>query len=372
MDTTPQEYPTNQVEQWLHARGFERNNPFKTTNADEERAYLAETLFVPVPDYDGIRGDQTMLVFAPRGGGKSSLRVRLAAISLPTDVSSPILAVECTDFSWLVEQYREYGRVTERDYETFLLRQAAKAVLELFLPQPYLPSNIDAEEDRQKREDRAAQLTANVHAQISAFFRQYFPALLYPRELFNYMLRLSNNFDGKWIDFQAAASKKELRNYLANINLGPKREVAWLLADLNDEPVAAVDSFRSVLDGFKELVKIAKAAQVGQVHFLIDRLDEMQIFANDYAAQANILQPLLAYLNLMELPGLAFKFFVAQELYRILRERPSIRRDRLLNKAVKVVWDQTLLKQLLNERLLFFSHDEVPSLVGLCEQEGER
>lgn len=55
------------MEKWLYARGFERGNPFRTINAEQEQAYLAESIFVPVPDYDSIRGDQTMLVL-PRVG----------------------------------------------------------------------------------------------------------------------------------------------------------------------------------------------------------------------------------------------------------------------------------------------------------------
>ena len=369
---SPENYPANQVEQWLYARGFERENPFKTTNADEERAYLAESLFIPVPDYDRIRGNQTVLVFAPRGSGKSTLRVRLAAISLPQDVSASVLAVECTDFSWLVKRHREQGQVTEEDYAAFLLRQAARTLLELFLPPEFTISNTNTEEDVHKRQRQAAQITANVRAQFSTFLHRYNPSLLYPRQLFKYMLRLADRFDGKWSDFQVAVKQKDLRTYLTTTNLDPKQEVAWLLADLCDEDSPAADEFHSVLDAFEEFLQITQAVRIEQVHFLIDRLDEMQLFANDYEAQADILEPLLAYLNLMELPGIAFKFFVARELYQVLRERPSIRRDRLLNKAVQIQWDQDLLKRMLSERLLFFSHDEISSLALLCSQDGTR
>lgn len=370
MTLSPENYPANQVEEWLHAHGFERDNPFKTTNADEERAYLAESLFVTVPEYDRIRGDQTVLVFAPRGSGKSTLRVRLAAISLPQDASSKTLAVECTDFSWLVNRHRTFGQVTEEDYEIFLLKQAAKSLLELFLPLPLTHPPIDAEQDFHRREQMAKDVAANIRPQISAFLRRSLPSLLSPPELFKYMVRLSSNFNGKWLDFQGAAEEKKLKNYLARTNLNPKLEVARLLADLCDDEISNDDQYRSVIDAFEELVQIAQAVGIEQVHFLIDRLDEMQLFANDYEAQANILEPLLAYLNLMELPGIAFKFFVARELYQVLRERPSIRRDRLLNKAVQIQWDPELLKQVLNERLLFFSHDEISSLAPLCSQDG--
>lgn len=372
MSPNPEIYPANQVEQWLFARGFERGNPFKTTNADEEQAYLAESLFVTVPDYDRIRGNETVLVFAPRGGGKSSLRVRLAAIALPQDISSTVLGVECTDFSWLVNQYRTRGQLVEEDYETFLLRQAAKTLLACFLHPQIAVLTIDAKEDLNQREQRAKEVKPVVRTQIAAFLRRYNPSLLAPQKLYKYISRLFGQFNGKWVDFRAAAEKQELKRYLTKTNLDSDLHMAWLLADLCDETVPASDQFRSVIDAFKELVQLGASIKIKQVHFLIDRLDEMQLFANDYEAQANILEPLLAYLNLMELPGVAFKFFVARELYQVLRERPSVRRDRLLNKAVQIQWDQALLKRMLNERLRFFSNDEISSLATLCSQEGTR
>ena len=103
------DYPTSQVETWLYERGFEKASPFATTVADQEKEYLAEELFMPVNEYDRIKGPETLIVFAPRGGGKSALRVRLAAISSPQNEKADVLAVCCTDLEPLLVQYRADG-----------------------------------------------------------------------------------------------------------------------------------------------------------------------------------------------------------------------------------------------------------------------
>ncbi|MCZ7672539.1 MAG: hypothetical protein M5U34_38115 [Chloroflexi bacterium] len=48
---------------------------------------------------------------------------------------------------------------------------------------------------------------------------------------------------------------------------------------------------------------------ITQMQFLIDRVDEVQPLAGSGEAQVDFLSPLLTFLNLLELPGLAFKFF---------------------------------------------------------------
>lgn len=356
-----QPYPTNAAERWLYAHGFERGNPFKTTNADEERNYLAEALFVAVPHYDLIRGPQTVLVFAPRGGGKSSLRVRLAAIALPEKADASTLAVECTDFEPLLPKFAAQQKVAEADFAALLLAKAAAALLAAF-----------TKADGAMRSERATAVRPEVRAMLAGFLRQYAPHLLQATQVFSLLRQLTPAFVGEWADFQTAVSQKSVNAHLKKQNLPATAHVAWLLADLCDAPEEAAADYLSTLAAFEQLVALARQLQIERVDFLIDRLDEMQIFANDYEAQASLLEPLLAYLHLMELPGVAFKFFVAQELYQVLLERPSVRRDRLLNKAIKIVWDAELLQNLLNERLLFFSDDTINSLVLLCQQDGEQ
>lgn len=359
--------PEGKVDQWLQDRGFKRGNPFKKTAADDERDLLTEELFVPVGDYELIGSNQTVLVFAPRGGGKSALRIRLAAQALPQNPEALTLAVEITDFGWLVARYRETGRVTEGDYTNLLLRQTAVALLKTFIP-----SSDNQTTELAEREKRAGEVSFEARAQMAALIKRYAPARLAPAALFTAMRRLWPAFDGNWYDFEAAAGEQTLRSYLSKTNVAPKRHAAWLLADLNDQPAPTTDPYESPLEPFKSLTRLAALLQIDHVHFLVDRLDEMQLFADNYEAQADILEPLLAYLNLLELPGLAFKFFVARELYRVLQGRTAVRRDRLLNKAVTLHWTEDDLDNLLENRLNYFSQEAISSLAQVCAENDTR
>ena len=71
-------YPQSELEIWLKNLGFIRGNPFATVEADRERELLPD-FFVDVDGYEFIKADQTVIIFAPRGAGKSALRVVLWA-----------------------------------------------------------------------------------------------------------------------------------------------------------------------------------------------------------------------------------------------------------------------------------------------------
>lgn len=361
------------VRTWLEDVGFSRGNPFRYTAADQERAYLREALFVEdVPGYDEIRNRRTILVFAPRGGGKSSFRVRLAALALPERADADTLVVECTDFSAFLPQVRAREPITEEAIMAFLLRQAGAALLEsFFVFAVHSREPSVREKEAQARAGLAGRFDALARARLARLLRRFAPDALAPMQLFQFMRRLDNGWQGEWPAFRAAARKRVLRPYLAQTSLAGQA-VAHLLADLNDEPDEDLPGW-GPLAWLQELVSLARSGGIDQVHFLVDRLDEMQVLAHDFAAQADILEPLLAFLPLLELPGLGFKFFIAQELGAVLRQRPAIREDRLLiNHALTIQWDEAALTKLLHGRLRFFSEGGISSLVALCAQGSEQ
>ena len=132
-------------------------------------------------------------------------------------------------------------------------------------------------------------------------------------------------------------------------------ETARLVADLSDYPDIPDDPDTSPVERLAAFADLVRATGLASAHFLIDRLDEHVETANDPDIQADILEPLLAHLQVLELPGVAFKFFLWQAARDILLERPAVRRDRLTDRAVTVVWSVDRLKQLLRVRLAVYS-----------------
>ncbi len=314
------------------------------------------------------------MVFAQRGGGKSALRIRLATIALPQKANAKTIAVECTDFSWLVGRYRKNNRsLTEEDYIHMIMHQALSTLYDLFLPPKSMLHSVSIRQNRAERLARLASLPPFRRAEMAQLIRNYAPHLLGPIHLSKsfYLLAPDIDVSADWPSFRDAVSNQHLGEYLAQSELADNPMVQFL-GELCDEPcLDTADPYESWLSPFEKLVQLGSHLKIDSWHFLFDRLDEMQLFANDFAEQVQFLEPLLAYLNLLDLPGIVFKFFLTQELKPILEGDTAVRDDRLLQSTVTVRWTQDQLQDLFRQRLLFFSENDVSSLSALCIQEGE-
>jgi len=93
-------------------------------------------------------------------------------------------------------------------------------------------------------------------------------------------------------------------------------------------------------------------------------LDEMAETAGSVEAVIDLLEPLLAHLHLMEMPGTAFKLYLPQAVRDRLLARPTIRQDRLLIQEIS--WDDGLLEEMLQKRILAYSAGKYRSLGQIC------
>jgi len=335
-----------------------RGNPFGTLEADQEREFLAE-FFVDVDGYEAIRASRTVIVFAPRGSGKSALRVVLASQFAPIDPGANILAVEYTDFNGLLEKYFTEKKLSIATYVQALVRVGLRSLTDVYLlPYP------DSRRNR-KQIERIEQITAPSRVQL-AHLLWFYAADLYTVEVcYRSFAVLHPDRLPSWQDFLQAANKRCMRSLMDAWNDWDPR--LKLLADLNDSSplpgnYAPQRSPREILQQFVQL-----AQDLGfTVHFLFDRLDEMQQTADDPNLQADLLEPLLADLPVVELPGVFFKFFISQPVKEVLFQRKTIRQDRLIALAITVSWPKQRLLRLLNERLRFFSQGNISQIVQIC------
>lgn len=132
-------------------------------------------------------------------------------------------------------------------------------------------------------------------------------------------------------------------------------ETATILDNL--EPLALLQNF----------AQLVKEAGLENCVVLIDGLDEFPLTADDPTHITTFLTHLLGTLPLIECPGLAFKFFLPQELEPILRARSWFRADRL--RFFRLSWQEKDLLALINQRLTYFSQRQPPyeALGQLCE-----
>jgi DNA-binding winged helix-turn-helix (wHTH) protein len=107
-----------------------------------------------------------------------------------------------------------------------------------------------------------------------------------------------------------------------------------------------------------EFIDLLRLFGFDACYILVDRVDELAETAKTPQAGVDLLHPILEDLALLELPHLAFKFFLPTEM------RPPIeaitRVDRLVFR--QVTWSDADLGRLLEARLRAFSDDRISSL----------
>lgn len=321
---TENKYPRNPFEAWLkETMGFTLGNPFATTIADLERPFLEE-FFVEVPEYERIQSDETVLVFARRGGGKSALRVQLS--EKPND---GVLPIELTDFSGIIRFYRQ-GELTEQEYGEWLLGETAVSLFKFCFEQESTPT-----------------LSPLAQVDLAYFWRQYAPHLLEAREVFRQLVGW-----GVELAYGDVITAVESQTAKKLITSG-KPKVA-LLATILDAAITPSPKQPTVFQQFQNLLRLLETLNIQQLQFLVDRLDEIATLANNANAQGEVLQPLLEYLPLLEMEHISFKFFLDWELQDTLTKL-NIRRDRLLDNAIQMQWSEEDLHEMLKNRLLYFS-----------------
>lgn len=108
------------------------------------------------------------------------------------------------------------------------------------------------------------------------------------------------------------------------------------------------------------LTRVARAFGFQSVYILVDKVDENPLTGKASQSLAFI-KPILSDLALLEMGGVAFKFF----LWDLLEEdaRVFTRPDRIKNYTLR--WLRPQLKQMLSKRLLAHSGDRVSSLLSI-------
>jgi hypothetical protein len=282
-----------------------RGNPFAAWNA--EREPNLSDYFVDVGQFDELlRATDPCVVLARRGCGKTAQRQMLAAQCRPLQPDSTQLAVNYT--------VSGFERV---------LSQA----------------NEDVNQVRS-----IYHVNALLSLGLTALMEDILPHLA-----------------GQTAPFAGAQDRARLAAYVTHFapHLMP--------ATLTESPaVLDVADSGALLRGLAGLVQVAG---LENCVVLMDGLDEIPLIAGDAAKTVAFLSSLLGMLNLLECPGMAFKFFLPQELEATLRAQRWFRPDRL--RLFPIHWDAKGLLELIKQRLAYFSQRRPPykELAQLCEDE---
>lgn len=293
------------------ADGIGSEYPFAKTNAENETGRLAG-YFVNIEWFDWLLGDtrdpMSLILFAPRGHGKTSHRLQLEHIASRRR-GAPALVVTINDFTALAKPIDIDSYIAE------LRRQVLAALAKQVLQQPA----------------RGAQLAA--HAELQARF--YALLKLYHREA----------LIGRSIP--AAPDIETFVTIYANEQRGAS---IWL----------------------RELVELCGSLGYVSIYCLLDGVDELPETGNSPESMLRVVSPLLNMPGLLQSCGVAFKFFLPDDLKKIMLATNEGRLDRIPHRAL--AWSDTQLRDMIGRRLSSFQQasgrpalQPLRSFADLCE-----
>ena len=309
----------------FHGLGFILD-PFAKTNADEEE--LLKSYFIEPPFFKAVYGDletpKSAVVFAPRGGGKTALKRMLEISSL----ADPFLCVTYNQFS--VASLR----IDQIDSE-YHLRNIIRLLLVALL---------SAVVDR-----GIQQLTDDDRHLIYLLSKEYLSEIDTTELKFaiQSVQSLSDKAKEWWNKFTGPIGFV-LNALLIKIGLGK--------AELEKFSTAGGRLGRSI-EQIEILGKLTRRVGYKCAYVLIDKIDENPL-TGKASSSFRFISPLVSDLQLLELGGFGFKFFLWDML--IDEYRAVARPDRV--KYYTLRWEVDQLREMLSKRLLAHSDNRVHSL----------
>jgi len=326
---------------WLHNIGFSLGHPFTTREASDEPASALVQYFVLRPGFADVLGrarqPQSALLHARRGAGKTTSRLALTLQCQAGQMDAPVLPVTYVDFERPLVTAGVPAKITLDQHIDELLRLGLAALFDALADRP----------------QRATSFVGGVRRQLAHYLRRY-TSLLDDIGLDMWLARhrlLSETCQAETLRLGQVPADAPFLTFVAGL---------LAVSDTPAMPVAPIANFASFL-------ALAQQAGFEAVYVLIDRVDERQPMAADHAQAAALLAPLVSDIALMDLEGVAFKFFIPTAVLRALATQlgDAFRPGRLVIRDIS--WDEAALKELLDRRVSVFSEGVLPSLDAAAE-----
>lgn len=343
------------LNEWLDFFGFSAS-PFSKWEAEEEARLSPERLsdqWVKPACFDRILGQasepKTMLIFAPRGVGKTACRILVEYYCKEGlgqgergETDGRVLPVLHIHHDEAIRQAGEQQHPIDEYWHTReILKQAVQALTELLQAEDELSHRIDG-------------MSPGRLADLQWFFYAYPPASMEDLESIQETFGFTSVLD---------LDRREI-GFLRN---EPGRR--WLSDQTRDYFDARRDTSPiEQLYLFVELMCADAPQGFGfeAVYVLLDGLDEFSFSADLKRERAvRLLVPLLSNLRLMNAPDMAFKCFLPAELDSAIRHHPTVRQDRL--GVETITWSARDMQEILRRRLA--TYGPVQEMDMLCAPE---
>ncbi len=316
----------------LHNLGF-TTDPFAKTNADEEE--LLESYFIEPPFFKAVFGSlatpKSAVVFAPRGGGKTALKRKLEISSL----TSPFMCVTYNQFSVSGLKINNI----DLDYH---LRNLVRLLLVSVLS---------------SAAERGIAALSNDDRHLLYLLSKEYLSDIDTTELkaaIQSVQNLSDKAKEWWNNFTGPIGLV-LNAVLNKIGLG-STEI--------EKFKAAGGKLGQRIDQIQLLGRMAIQLGYQCTYILIDKVDENAL-TGKASSSFQFIAPLVSDLQLLELTGFGFKFFLWDML--IEDYRTVARPDRVKYYGLK--WEVGQLREMLSKRLRAHSQERVLSLGAISAAE---
>jgi hypothetical protein len=341
-------------------------NPFASYSAENEPAI--DQYFIRPPYYDAVtekgRASRSLLLFGARGAGKSATRLTFyknAWAEWARTKKGP-LVVTLDDFVRIVSdgpKKVDLGR---------FISEVGYLVIEAVLI--WLASLEDTE-----REEIVGTLTPDEEALVIPLVERFYlsrPSVLRensvrePLKLLNqaWHKRTAIWASQRWdaIVNLVGAIAQTITKAVANADVDVQGGLAQLLK--GDSKQWSDAQYARAL-----LVRIADFAKVfgfEGVTVLIDKVDETGATTNSAHSTAEVVYPILATTQLLEVDGFGWLFFLWDKV-RDEYAMPAlpVRLDKIANATIQ--WEEAFLRDLVVKRLQFFSQNKITRFADLCD-----
>ncbi|KMW56394.1 hypothetical protein AIOL_001346 [Candidatus Rhodobacter oscarellae] len=332
---------------------FEENfkfdsSPFEQYVAENEPDILD---YAVVPPYFEVAKKRaltpsTHLLFGARGGGKSATRLATERElwKLHADGVNVPLAVPYIDFSRVLER-GTVNKISSDDLlkelsfrviETLLLwisdQDSAEDIVELLVPEELnlMVVLVQAFYLRVPEANRRVS-----QAQAMAILRQ------------NWKSRTANWIQKKWSAITEIVS--EVASGLSEKHADTESMKSQVAEMFNEN--GAIISGTALL---AKLVEVARVFGFSGVSVFVDKVDEHPVTQNSPESSARLIFPLLSHVQLMEVEGLGWQFFLWDRVKAIFADGElSVRLDKLAHSEVS--WTVEFLRKMIDSRVSFFS-----------------
>lgn len=298
-----------------------------------------------------VVGLSSFILFGDRGAGKSATRITVFnQVWAPDQNADRPLVANLTDFSAILPALRR-GALADKD----LVESASFVVVEQIL---LWLSALDDEQQKGILDKLEADQRKLAHTLVTEFYlsRPDFERQFRTQQAFTILRSALTARGTAWVSRRWDAVAAVVASIAATLSKkvsddsGLGQATEGLLKSLRgDQPHAG----RAVL---MRLVSFAQSFGFTGVSILIDKVDETDLTKNSAESTTKLIYPLLSHIQLLEVPGFSWQFFLWGKVKSYFDESAyHVRLDKIANSSIS--WDDNSFKSMLDSRLKYFSSD---------------